>query len=509
MLCYCNANAKAAPPVMDINTDDQPKVGDVAHFTSDGQKNNGIIKFLGDTSFSKGIWCGCELDDAIGKNNGTIKGVTYFVCKQKHGLFIKLENLISFVSMPSASEKMGELLCAKCEMSGPSPKERIIEIQQILSSPTATPVINYRRSADGMTPLLISALHNRHELVRYLLSDCNANPCLNTSLNETPLYLACVYDNLRTCRVLLECTPTPNTMIHVRPKDALELTCLHVAAQYGRSQLVSLLLEHGANPLEIDLKGNLPVHMACSNAHAVCVERLLYAQASLSMKNIYGKTPVDVAHARVPNDPQVNMILLDFFERESTDRRVRAKRERKRGETQGEKDNIDNDATRNVRGSSSSEVHGPPPSFAAEKDKRAYAAVKWDFRQSGQPGDSFSSLDAPIIGFVSKFLKAYSMVWPQKMFGDEARNPTNVRAMVSEFVRHSSSHLPKNSGHQISIWGHVREKYLQSHSRRSFVTIEQATIVLKRLSQDAVRTGKGVVKNSRSATSTCRSRLSP
>ena len=63
-------------------------------------------------------------------------------------------------------------------------------------------------------------------------------------------------------------------------------TALHVA-QYGRSQLVSLLLEHGANPLEIDLKGNLPVHMACSNAHAVCVERLLYAQASLSMKNIF------------------------------------------------------------------------------------------------------------------------------------------------------------------------------------------------------------------------------
>ena len=87
------------------------------------------------------------------------------------------------------------------------------------------------------------------------------------------------------------------------------------------------------------------------------------------------------------------------------------------------------------------------------------------------------------------------------MFGDEARNPTNVRAMVSEFVRHSSSHLPKNSGHQISIWGHVREKYLQSHSRRPFVTIEQATIFLKRLSQDAVRTGKGVVKNSRSAPS--------
>jgi dynactin 1 len=39
--------------------------------------------------YAKGEWCGVELDEPEGKNDGTIKGVSYFTCKPKHGLMVR------------------------------------------------------------------------------------------------------------------------------------------------------------------------------------------------------------------------------------------------------------------------------------------------------------------------------------------------------------------------------------------------------------------------------------
>ena len=34
------------------------------------------------------IRCGVELDEAIGKNNGTINNHKYFTCKENHGVLV-------------------------------------------------------------------------------------------------------------------------------------------------------------------------------------------------------------------------------------------------------------------------------------------------------------------------------------------------------------------------------------------------------------------------------------
>lgn len=53
--------------------------------------NAGTVQFCGTPSFAQGIWVGVALDEPLGKNNGTVQDVSYFECKENHGLFVRPE----------------------------------------------------------------------------------------------------------------------------------------------------------------------------------------------------------------------------------------------------------------------------------------------------------------------------------------------------------------------------------------------------------------------------------
>lgn len=46
----------------------------------------GTLQFCGSTEFAGGLWAGVELDQAEGKNDGSVAGVQYFSCRLKHGM---------------------------------------------------------------------------------------------------------------------------------------------------------------------------------------------------------------------------------------------------------------------------------------------------------------------------------------------------------------------------------------------------------------------------------------
>ena len=50
------------------------------------------------TAFAPGKWIGIELVGALGKNNGTVRGKTYFTCPENCGLFVR-QNQIQVRSM--------------------------------------------------------------------------------------------------------------------------------------------------------------------------------------------------------------------------------------------------------------------------------------------------------------------------------------------------------------------------------------------------------------------------
>jgi len=53
----------------------------------------GVIQFIGETKFAPGEWAGIVLDDASGKNEGSVGGVRYFQCQPKKGVFSRLTRL--------------------------------------------------------------------------------------------------------------------------------------------------------------------------------------------------------------------------------------------------------------------------------------------------------------------------------------------------------------------------------------------------------------------------------
>ncbi|EPZ32953.1 CAP Gly-rich domain-containing protein [Rozella allomycis CSF55] len=54
-----------------------------------GNNLEGVIRYVGNADFATGIWVGIELDEPTGKNNGTVQGTQYFVCEDKHGIFVR------------------------------------------------------------------------------------------------------------------------------------------------------------------------------------------------------------------------------------------------------------------------------------------------------------------------------------------------------------------------------------------------------------------------------------
>ncbi|KAB5594483.1 Tubulin-folding cofactor B [Ceratobasidium theobromae] len=60
--------------------------------TGDSNIKRGVVRFVGPTKFGKegtGDWIGVEYDEPVGKNDGSVQGVRYFTCKDKHGAFVR------------------------------------------------------------------------------------------------------------------------------------------------------------------------------------------------------------------------------------------------------------------------------------------------------------------------------------------------------------------------------------------------------------------------------------
>lgn len=77
---------------------DTLRVGQFVELTED---RTGTIRYVGTTSFSSGEWIGIELDDPVGKNNGSVQGKRYFECAADHGMFVRALTVVRVLEEPT------------------------------------------------------------------------------------------------------------------------------------------------------------------------------------------------------------------------------------------------------------------------------------------------------------------------------------------------------------------------------------------------------------------------
>jgi len=63
------------------------RLGDRVIVMSSTGSKTGMLRYIGVTDFAPGEWCGVELDDPVGKNDGSVQGRRYFSCQPRFGLF--------------------------------------------------------------------------------------------------------------------------------------------------------------------------------------------------------------------------------------------------------------------------------------------------------------------------------------------------------------------------------------------------------------------------------------
>lgn len=99
----------------------------------------GVLRYSGHVHFASGVWAGVELAAPRGKNDGSIRGVSYFRCGANHGLFVRPSQLELGGGDEDVGADAGEEGGEKGEANG-SAAEAAAGAQQPVSADAAGPV---------------------------------------------------------------------------------------------------------------------------------------------------------------------------------------------------------------------------------------------------------------------------------------------------------------------------------------------------------------------------------
>lgn len=80
----------------------------------------GYMQFIGGTQFAPGQWAGIVLDEAIGKNDGSVAGVRYFQCEDGRGIFTRPSKL-SRTPLPEKEANGGQTQTQTQVQASPAP----------------------------------------------------------------------------------------------------------------------------------------------------------------------------------------------------------------------------------------------------------------------------------------------------------------------------------------------------------------------------------------------------
>uniref|UniRef100_G1NE98 NFKB inhibitor epsilon n=1 Tax=Meleagris gallopavo TaxID=9103 RepID=G1NE98_MELGA len=149
------------------------------------------------------------------------------------------------------------------------------------------------------TPLHLAVYLEQPSIVQALIHK-GVNPGLQDRNGNTPLHLACEQQRLRCAQQLLQGTAEPPGHLQdLQLQNWQGLACLHISTLKGNIQMMSLLLQSGANiDVQEGTSGKTPLHMAVECHNRSAVQFLLHNGAYVDAQMYNGCTPLHLAVGR-------------------------------------------------------------------------------------------------------------------------------------------------------------------------------------------------------------------
>ncbi|KAM9516972.1 CAP-Gly domain-containing linker protein 1-like isoform 1-T1 [Salvelinus alpinus] len=143
-----------------------------------GGNKSGVVRFMGETEFAKGEWCGVELDEPLGKNDGAVAGSRYFQCLPRYGLFAPVHK-VSRIGFPSTLAKSKASSRRHSTMKRSPSASSLSSLSSVTSSVSGKPSRSglltetssrYARKISGTTALQ-EALKEKQQHIEQLLAE--------------------------------------------------------------------------------------------------------------------------------------------------------------------------------------------------------------------------------------------------------------------------------------------------------------------------------------------------
>ncbi|KAL6096489.1 clip1 [Pungitius sinensis] len=149
-----------------------------------GGNKAGVVRFLGETDFAKGGWCGVELDEPLGKNDGAVAGTRYFQCTSRYGLFAPAHKVtrIGFpCTTPTKAKSSRRMSALKRSPSASSISSLSSATSSISGKPSRAGLLTetsarYARKISGTTALQ-EALKEKQQHIEQLLAERDLERC--------------------------------------------------------------------------------------------------------------------------------------------------------------------------------------------------------------------------------------------------------------------------------------------------------------------------------------------
>ena len=188
---------------------------------------------------------------------------------------------------------------------------KLDEVQRLLS--LNSDLIHEKKN--GLSPVMVAAYHQEPAIADFLADKTGSlnifeasargrkkqiirhlarNPMLVNAYAEDgyqPLGLACFFGHYETAEYLIKAGASVNSSSN----NSLRVAPIQSAAAAGHVKIVTLLLNHHADPNARELDGYTPLHSAAQNGDLQMIRSLLFNGGDLTIRGKDGKMPVDLA----------------------------------------------------------------------------------------------------------------------------------------------------------------------------------------------------------------------